>query len=140
MQSTVTVENAAKACEVFNEKMAEAFPGYIAKAIMTNIIGPCVLIEFANVPSVKDAPNGIIQNATVHIRLVLSLFGPSRSALTVYEIDGAKCIGRDLKAAGAKFRVIKEASPAEALAKLSKWFIKNQAAIASIPQKLNTRP
>lgn len=139
MQSTVTVENATKACEAFNEKMAVVFPGYIAKAIMTNIIGPCVLIEFANVPSVKDAPNGIIQNATVHIRLVLSLFGPNRKDLGVYEIDGAKSIGRDLKAAGAKFRLIKAKSPAEALEKLADWFTKNQTAIASIPQLLNVK-
>lgn len=140
MQSTETVENATKACAEFNAKMAVIFPGYIAKAMMTNIIGPCVLIEFANVPTVKDAPSGIIQNASVHIRLLCSLFGANRKDLSVYEIDGSKSIGRDLKEAGAKFRLIKAKTPAEALEKLAAWFEKNQSAINSIPQRLNVRP
>lgn len=139
MQQAI-IDNATKAVADFNTKMAMMFPHYIAKAVMTNIIGPCVMIEFANVPTVKDAPNGIIQNASVHIRLVLSLTGANRQALDVYEIDGSKSIGRDLKAAGAKFRLIKAKTPAEALSKLYAWFAKNQTAIASIPQKLNARP
>jgi len=137
MQSTI--DNATKGVNDFNTKMAVVFPGYIAKALVTNIIGPCVLIEFANVPSIKDAPYGIIQNASVHIRLLMSLSGANRQLLDEFEIDGAKSIGRDLRAAGAKFRVIKAKTPAEALMKLAGWFIKNQAAIDSIPQKLNVK-
>jgi hypothetical protein len=134
------LDNAEKGVNDFNTKMALMFPNYITKAVVTNIIGPCVMIEFANVPTIKDAPYGIIQNASVHIRLLLSLSGPNRQQLSVYEIDGAKSIGRDLKAAGANFRLIKAKTPAEALTKLYAWFAKNQAAIASIPQKLHAKP
>lgn len=132
------IDNATQGVEAFNTKMSELFPGFIAKAVVTNIIGKCVMVEFANVPSVKDAPYGIIQNASVHIRLVLSLTDGHNRPCKEFEIDGARSIGRDLKAAGAKFRIIKAKTPAEALEKLSAWFEKNQAAIVSIPQKLRS--
>lgn len=133
-------DNAEKGINDFNAKMTALFPGYIAKALHGNLLGPCVLVEFANVPSVKDAPNGIIQNASIHIRLVLSLCDGHRRPLSVYEIDGASSIDRELKAAGASFRIIKAKTPAEALTKLYAWFAKHQAAIASVPQKLNAKP
>lgn len=126
------LDNVTRHCNRFNNSMATTFPGFIAKASLRNIIGPVVLVEFANVATVAEAPNGIIQNASIHMRFLLSLTGSDiKTPLTAFEITSPG-LDKGLRDQGVKYRVIKGATPEECLQKLAAWFYKNEEAIKAV--------
>ena len=49
------IEKANKAAEQFNAAMAELFPSYMAKAVVSTNLGGALVVSFANVASVEDA-------------------------------------------------------------------------------------
>lgn len=128
------IENANKSAEHFNASITSLFPSYMAKAAVSTNLGGALVIEFANVASVEDAPNGIILNATGHMRFMMHLSDNRGKTLA----DGSPVEIELLtwsipyKSEVIKYRKIKGKSPEEAMQKLFKWFEKNAEAILSL--------
>lgn len=127
------IKSAETGCESFNQSMKSIFPNFLAVARVKKILGNVVVAEFANVASAADAPNGIIMNATGHMRFMMHL-GDSQGDYpdgTPVEI-GLLMWTHHVRDAGVKFRKIKGKTPAEALEKLAAWFKKNADAINTL--------
>lgn len=124
------IESATIGAEAFNAQIKTVFPNFIAKAVVTNVLGKVVKVEFANVASVEDAPSRILMNCTGHMRFLLQLCNSKGDALPVFEID--QLIRGYSRDKGPKFRKIKGKTPAEALKKLAEWFEKNKEVINAL--------
>lgn len=128
------IEKANKAAEQFNAAMAELFPSYIAKAVVSTNLGGALVASFANVASAEDAPNKILMNASGYMRFMMHLTdgrgktladdAPAEIELLTWSIP--------YKSEVIKYRKIKGESPEEAMQKLFKWFEKNAEAIRSL--------
>ena len=128
------IENANKAAEQFNEAMASLFPSYMANAVASTNLGGALVISFANVASVDDAPNKIIMNATGHMRFMMHLsdnIGKTLADGSPVEIE-LLTWAIPYKSEVIKYRKIKGKSPEEAMQKLFKWFEKNAEAIHNL--------
>lgn len=120
---TTLIEQAQAEAVRFKEAMDKEFPSCMSKAsVMTNL-GGSVLIEFANVSSLEEAPNGILINCNRHMKFMIHLSTDFGKALPV----GVELLNWhfECKKAGLKFRKIKAKSITEALNKLVDWFQKN---------------
>lgn len=129
---TTLIEQAQAEAVRFNEAMAKEFPSCMSKAsVMTNI-GGSVLIEFANVSSKEQAPNGILMNCNRHMKFMIHLSTDFGKALPVDSPVEVELLNWhfECKKAGLKFRKIKAKSITEALPKLVDWFQKNADKIA----------
>lgn len=114
------------AAETYNEKIKETFPSFYTVARVQKIIGAeHIIFEFSNVSSPAEAPNGILLNATAHMRFMLS----KEVEHSVIEL---LTWHYKLKPTGVKFRKIKGKTPVEAVEKLLKWFSKNKPLIESV--------
>ena len=128
------IENANKAAEQFNEAMASLFPSYLAKAVVSTNLGGALVITFANVASIEDAPNKILMNASGYMRFMMHLSDNKGKTLA----DGSPVEIELLtwsipyKSTVIKYRKVKGKSPEEAVQKLLKWFEKNAEAIRSL--------
>lgn len=108
-------------CDSFNAKIREEFPGCFVNARVQRMIGgDTIVITFANVPRLEDAPNGIAENANAFMRLLVHREPPGATIErpTMHYNDKAL-----------KFRKISAKTEAEAMTKLADWFIRNKAVI-----------
>lgn len=125
------VANAAEGCEIFNTKMGELFPLFIVLARPRKLLGDNVQIEFANVSDRSQCVNGILMNASGHMRFMMQL--NENSTHTIAKSFDIELMMWHPKANSVlKFRKIKGKTPAEALQKLAIWFEKNAEIIKSI--------
>lgn len=127
-------EKANKAAEQFNVSMAELFPSYMAKAVVSTNLGGALVISFANVASVDDAPNKILMNASGYIRFMMHLTDGRGKTLTDTSPVEIELLTWSIpyKSELIKYRKIKGKSPEEAMQKLFKWFEKNAEAIRNL--------
>lgn len=123
------VANAAEGCEVFNAKLKEIFPNFIAKAYPRKILGDNIQITFANVADKSQAPSGYLMNASGYMAFFMQLNGSQHTVAKSFDIELQTWNGcRGV----ITYRKIKGKTPAEALQKLAAWFEKNQDAIKAI--------
>jgi len=124
------VTNAAEGCAIFNAKMVELFPVYIALARPRKLLGDNVEIEFANVSNRSECSSGILMNASGHMRFMMQLNEGVNTVANSFDID--LLTWHHQARSVLKFRRIKGKTPAEALQKLAVWFEKNQDIIKAI--------
>lgn len=127
---TTAIESATAAAEAFNAQMKKLFPGFLSRAVVKNILGKVVQIEFANVADASECPSGILMNATGHMRFLMQMCDSRGQVLPTFDIDQLmRGYPRDK---GPKFRKIKGKTPEAALKKLAEWFEKNKTVIHSL--------
>lgn len=123
------VANAAEGCDVFNVKLKELFPNFMAKAYPRKILGDNIQIVFANVADKSQCSSGILMNASGYMSFFMQLNGSQYTVARSFDIELQTWNGcRGVLT----FRKIKGKTPAEALQKLAVWFEKNQEAIKAI--------
>ena len=123
------VANAAEGCDVFNVKLKELFPNFMAKAYPRKILGDNIQIVFANVADKSQCSSGILMNASGYMSFFMQLNGSQYTVARSFDIELQTWNGcRGVLT----FRKIKGKTPAEALQKLAAWFEKNQEAIKAI--------
>lgn len=118
-------EEATIACDAYTAAIANEFPHFMVSIRVTKILGDVVQFCIANVPTVNDAPYGIIHNASF---LAKGLIQTDRKGAYM---ENPLLSGRDLK-----FRKISGANEAEVLKKFHMWMFKNKTAILAIVPKL----
>ena len=121
----LTREEATIACDAYAAAIAIEFPHFMVSIRVTQILGDVVQFCIANVPTVGDAPYGIIHNASF---LAKGLIQTDRKGAYM---ENPILSGRHLK-----FRKISGSSEAEVLQKFVAWCVKNKAEILAIVPKL----
>lgn len=124
------VTNAAEGCEVFNTKLKELFPNFLAKAYPRKILGDNIQIVFANVADKSQCSSGILMNASGYMSFFMQLNGSQHTVARSFDIELQTWHGASREVL--KFRKIKGKTPAEALQKLAVWFEKNAEIIKAI--------
>jgi hypothetical protein len=121
----LNVIEATIACEAANTILLGHFPHFMVNIRVARILGEVVQFTVANVPTEKDAPYGIIHNASF---LAKGLIQTDRKGAYM---ENPILSGRHLK-----FRKISGSSEAEVLQKFVAWCVKNKAEILAIVPKL----
>lgn len=124
------VANAAEGCEVFNAKLKELFPNFIAKAYPRKILGDNIQIVFANVADKSECSSGILMNASGYMTFFMQLNDSQTTVAKSFDMELQTWHHESRNVL--KFRKIKGKTPAEALQKLAAWFEKNQDIIKAI--------
>lgn len=119
-------EEATIACDAYAAAIAIEFPHFLVSIRVTKILGDVVQFTIANVPTVNDAPYGIIHNASF---LAKGLIQTDRKG--AYMENPLLSGHREVK-----FRKISGANEAEVLKKFHMWIWKNKAEILAIVPRL----
>ena len=117
-------EEATIACDAYAAAIANEFPHFMVTIRVTNILSDVVNFIIANVPTVGDAPYGIIHNASF---LAKGLIQTDRKGAYMEN---------PILSGNVKFRKISGANEAEVLKKFHLWMVKNKAEILAIVPKL----
>lgn len=116
--------DATIACEAANTILRALFPHFLVNIRVSNILGEVVQFTVANVPTEKDAPYGIIHNATFLLK-----------GLIQTDRKGAY-MENPVLSGNLKFRKISGSSEAEVLQKFVAWIKKNSPEILAIVPRL----
>jgi hypothetical protein len=119
-------DEATIACDAYAAAIAIEFPHFMVTIRVTQILGDVVQFCIANVPTVGDAPYGIIHNASF---LAKGLIQTDRK--------GGAYMENPILSGDVKFRKISGVNEAEVLKKFHMWLLKNKDAINAIIPKLH---
>ena len=121
-------DNQAAICQAFNIVIKDAFPDSFVNARVVNILGETILVTFAQR---TEWSNNIIENDPTFMKFLVHV----ETFTGAVEIEAPTTHGSALKENGVKFRKIKAANEAEAMQKLTQWFLKNHDGIMSVKSK-----
>lgn len=127
------IKSAETGIETFNADIKKIFPNFLSLAQLRHGLGHHVTVDFYNVADRSECASNILDNATGQMRFMMHLSNgrgtlPDGSPVSIDLLTWAY----QLRNAGLKFRKINAKTPAEALAKLVKWFDKNREIILSV--------
>lgn len=121
-------DNQATICQAFNIVIKDAFLDSFVNARVANILGETILVTFAQ--GTKWS-NDIIENDPAFMKFLVHVDKNTGEA----EIEAPTTHSSALKQNGVKFRKIKAINEAEAMQKLTQWFLKNHDGIMSVKSK-----
>lgn len=128
-QGNVTMSEAqANTCTAFNIIVRDAFPDSMVNARVANILGETIVVTFTQK---KEWKNNIPENDPAFMKFLVHVDKNSGVA----EIEAPAMHSNATKEAGVKFRKIKAQNEADAMTKLSQWFIKNHDGIMAAKSK-----
>lgn len=131
------IQKTNEAADQFKNKMGILFPdAMVSASIRTVLGGQSLYINFANIKSREEAPQGIMQNVSSYFQIVMDVTHDAKykpiTTFVVEMVSGG--VSRRVQSFGVKqFRKISAKTPTEALNKTFKWFQTNADDIKKMP-------